>query len=141
MISVIPALSKNNRHFFHSIVILGILAILFLWLMIGNQSMLTYLSLGFILGYLSHLLLDATSRRRLPTYQLNQRPFTVPLGEVPLLSSELTFNVWRRTPREKRVNANRCAITNVNTYSTNRSTQFSECGLVAQSYSWLPFSS
>ena len=71
--SVVPNLiepphGENNRHFFHSIVILGILAILFLWLMIGNQSMLNYLSLGFVIGYLSHLLLDATSRKRLPTY-------------------------------------------------------------------------
>lgn len=71
--SIVPNLIEpphggNHRHFFHSVVILGILVILLLWLNIGNQTVLTYLSSGFILGYLSHLLLDATSRVGLPKY-------------------------------------------------------------------------
>ena len=63
-----PPHGVNHRQFFHSMVILGILVILFLWLNIGNQSMVTYLSSGFILGYIFHLLLDATSRMGLPKY-------------------------------------------------------------------------
>ena len=56
-----PPHSGNHRKFFHSVVMLGILILLLIWLNSGNQSMITYLSSGFILGYLSHLLLDATS--------------------------------------------------------------------------------
>jgi membrane-bound metal-dependent hydrolase YbcI (DUF457 family) len=60
--------SADHRKFFHSITILGILVILLILLNIGNQYMLTYLSSGFLIGYLSHLLLDATSRVRLLKY-------------------------------------------------------------------------
>ncbi len=63
-----PPHGGNHRRFFHSVVILGILVILLLWLNIGNQSMVTYLSSGFILGYLSHLLLDATSQIGIPFF-------------------------------------------------------------------------
>ncbi|MFX1285614.1 MAG: metal-dependent hydrolase [Promethearchaeota archaeon] len=71
--SVVPNLiepphKENHRQFFHSVVILVILAILLIWLIIGRQSMFTYLLSGFILGYLSHLLFDATSQERLPKY-------------------------------------------------------------------------
>ncbi|MHA2226921.1 MAG: metal-dependent hydrolase [Candidatus Hodarchaeales archaeon] len=63
-----PPRSKNHRKFFHSIVLLGFLVILLVWANIGIQSMQTYLFSGFIIGYLSHLLLDATSQMSLPIY-------------------------------------------------------------------------
>jgi inner membrane protein len=63
-----PPRGENHRQFFHSVIVLGILMILLLWLNIGSQSALTYLTTGFILGYLSHLLLDTTSRMGLPKY-------------------------------------------------------------------------
>ncbi len=63
-----PPHKKNHRQFFHSIILLGFLIILLIWLNFGNQSMLTYLSSSFIIGYLSHLLLDATSQIGLPKY-------------------------------------------------------------------------
>ncbi|MFX1515604.1 MAG: metal-dependent hydrolase [Promethearchaeota archaeon] len=66
--SVVPNLiepphKENHRQFFHSVLILLILGILFIWLIIGQQSIITYLLLGFILGYLSHLLFDVTIKR------------------------------------------------------------------------------
>ena len=63
-----PPHNDNHRRFFHSIFLLGILIILLIWLNFGNQSMLTYLSSGFIIGYLSHLFIDATSQIGLPKY-------------------------------------------------------------------------
>ena len=60
--------SPNHRRFFHSILVLLILMILLIWLNAGTQSVFTYLPSGFIIGYLSHLLLDATSRMSLPKY-------------------------------------------------------------------------
>lgn len=63
-----PSDGKNHRRFFHSFLVLGILIILFLLLIIGTQSIFTYLSVDFVLGYLSHLLFDATSGERLPKY-------------------------------------------------------------------------
>ena len=61
-----PSHDENNRKFFHSVVLLGILVILLIWLNFGVQSMQIYLSSGFIIGYISHLLLDATSNIGLP---------------------------------------------------------------------------
>ena len=71
--SIIPDLfesptRRNHRKFFHSFIALGVLIILLLWVNIGNQSMLTYLSTSFFLGYLSHLLFDITSKVGLPKY-------------------------------------------------------------------------
>ncbi len=63
-----PPKSPNHRRFFHSVLVLLILMILLIWLNAGTQSMFTYLPSGFIIGYLSHLLLDATSRIGLPKY-------------------------------------------------------------------------
>jgi membrane-bound metal-dependent hydrolase YbcI (DUF457 family) len=61
-----PPHNENHRQIFHSVVLLGVLVILLVWLNLGNRSMFTYLCSGFILGYLSHLLLDATSQIGLP---------------------------------------------------------------------------
>jgi len=63
-----PPKSPNHRRFFHSFLVLLILIILLFWLNFGTQSVFTYLPSGFIIGYLSHLLLDATSRIGLPKY-------------------------------------------------------------------------
>jgi len=63
-----PPRNSNHRRFFHSILVLLILMILLIWLNAGTQSILTYLPSGFIIGYLSHLLLDATSRIGIPKY-------------------------------------------------------------------------
>ncbi|MHA1946898.1 MAG: metal-dependent hydrolase [Candidatus Hodarchaeales archaeon] len=61
-----PPLGRSHRRFFHSFLMVGVLIIIVIWLNAGNQSIITYLSTGFMLGYLSHLLLDATSRIGLP---------------------------------------------------------------------------
>lgn len=71
--SVVPNLiepphGEDSRRVFHSVVVLLILTVLFLFLIVGNQSIFTYLLLGFILGYLYHLPLDTTSQKRLPRY-------------------------------------------------------------------------
>jgi len=63
-----PPKNPNHRRFFHSVLVLLILMILLIWLNVGTQSVFTYLPSGFIVGYLSHLLLDATSRIGLPKY-------------------------------------------------------------------------
>ena len=71
--SVVPNLiehpdGKSHRRFFHSVLVLGILIIVFLLLIVGTQSIFTYLSLGFVLGYVSHLLFDVMSPQSLPKY-------------------------------------------------------------------------
>jgi membrane-bound metal-dependent hydrolase YbcI (DUF457 family) len=63
-----PRHSKNHRDFYHSWLILGFVVIFLILLNIGNQTMVTYLISGFLLGYLTHLLLDATSKQGLPKY-------------------------------------------------------------------------
>ena len=63
-----PPKSPNHRRFFHSFLVLLILITLLFWLNVGIQSVFTYFPSGFIIGYLSHLLLDVTSRIGLPKY-------------------------------------------------------------------------
>ena len=63
-----PRHGENHRKFFHSFTVLGTLVILLLWLNSGDQSLITYLSSGFVIGYNSHLLFDVTSKQRLPIY-------------------------------------------------------------------------
>jgi inner membrane protein len=63
-----PPKDRNSRKFFHSWVVFGVTTIVYIWLIFKEQSVFTYLTNGFLLGYLSHLLLDATSRVGLPKY-------------------------------------------------------------------------
>ncbi len=56
--SIVPNLiesprEERNRHFFHSVVVLGILVILFILLILGKQTIESYLFLGFTLGFVS----------------------------------------------------------------------------------------
>jgi membrane-bound metal-dependent hydrolase YbcI (DUF457 family) len=63
-----PRHSKNHRDFYHSWLILGFCGIFLILLNIDPQNMVTYLISGFLLGYLTHLLLDATSKQSLPKF-------------------------------------------------------------------------
>ena len=63
-----PPHDMNHRKFFHSVLLLGSLVFLLILLNLRYQSIFTYLSSGFIIGYLSHLLLDAMSKMGLPRY-------------------------------------------------------------------------
>ncbi|MHA1975890.1 MAG: hypothetical protein ACW98F_06185 [Candidatus Hodarchaeales archaeon] len=59
---------KNNRKFFHSYLVFGLSIILILWLNLGDQTLHTYLSTSVIIAYVSHPLLDATSKVGIPKY-------------------------------------------------------------------------